>query len=177
MSHTNHSAHSNTVAPRCTTVGTTFTKLSEAKTSQAYWNDLKTKINSVRSRWGLSTTGANDTYTPPVDSKVLASQWNTNIRDRLNVAPMTSFGQSALTASTSTALNNIGYTYDKAVDVAASKYCTTVCPSVCTSVHSSHTNHGSHGSHNEHSQHDAHSQHGVHSNHSQTGCDCGGDYQ
>lgn len=175
MAHTNHASHTvhavhavhaQSMAPTCTSVGTTLTKLGDAKTSQAYWNDLKTKINNARARWGLSTTEANDIYTPAIDAETLASQWNTYVKDRLDASPMTGFGTSieAATADT-TKLNDVNYIYNKAVDIAGSKYCTTVCPSVCTSVHSSHTNHASHGAHTNHSSHDSHNSHAEHNSH------------
>ncbi len=164
--HSVHSVHAQTMAPRCTSVGITLSKLADPKANQSYWNDLKTKINNTRARWGLSTTGTNDIYTPPVDSKTLASQWNTNIKDRLNASPATGFGTPTDTATAGTTkLNDVNYTYGKAIDSAASKYCTTVCPSVCTSVHSSHTNHASHGSHTDHDSHDSHNSHSDHQSH------------
>ncbi len=166
--HSVHSVHSNTLGPTCTTVGTTFTKLdvAQAKANQTYWNDLKAKINSTRARWGLSTTAAANTYTPPVNGKSLASEWNSYIRDNLNTAPMNSFGTAPSTATANTSkLNDIGYIYSKGIDIAASKYCTTVCPSVCTSVHASHTNHASHGAHTDHASHDSHASHADHASH------------
>jgi hypothetical protein len=162
--HSQHSVHSDTYDDTCSNVGTTFTELSDPITSDTFWNDLKEKINHVRNSWSMSNS---DDYTPTSDSEVLASEWNSHIRDRLEEDPLDKFGDTTPTAQATVSLLSklSDFGYPAGIDYAESKYCNTVCNTVCVSYHSDHTNHNSHNNHSDHSYHSSHSNHSSHSEH------------
>lgn len=162
--HSQHAVHSDTYDDTCSDVGTTFSELSDPITSDTFWNDLKSKIDHVRNSWSMTN---NDTYTPASDAEVLASEWNSHIRDRLEEDPLDKFGDDTPTAQSEISflskLSDFGY--PAGIDYAESKYCNTVCNTVCTSYHSDHTNHNSHNNHTNHSNHQSHSNHNSHTDH------------